>query len=129
MDYPAAWEPSGADFLSPALTEATLMAECLPAEEFAAWFDRFLPDLPPTLTEPTGVSDPTDGQIAHLAGLNFSRAHGFKAIAAALPEGHPRAGTLHAAAQRHDETAMPYATGGDYMVEHWLAAYAVLSLS
>ena len=36
-DYPAAWEPSGADFLSPALTEAELMALLLPDGRFADW--------------------------------------------------------------------------------------------
>src|SRR5258706_2414833 len=37
VGYPAAWEPSGSDFLSPVLTEAELMALLLPAGEFAAW--------------------------------------------------------------------------------------------
>jgi hypothetical protein len=128
-DYPAGWEPSGSDFLSPALTEAELMAAVLPGEEFAAWFDRFLPDLPPALAEPAIVSDTTDGQLAHLPGLNFSRAMCLKRIARAVPDGHPRRAGLLDAATAHDEAAMPYATGGDYMTEHWLACYAVMSRS
>jgi hypothetical protein len=124
-DYPARWEPGGSDFLSPALTEAELMAAVLPPDEFAAWFDAFLPELPPPLTTPAIVSDTTDGQLAHLPGLNFSRAASLKRIAAALPD---RADLLDIAA-RHDEAAAPYATGGDYMTEHWLVAYALLSLS
>jgi hypothetical protein len=129
VDYPAAWEPSGADFLSPALTEADLMAAVLPGEEFAAWFDRFVPALPDSLTAPATVSDTTDGQLAHLPGLNFSRAVCFKRIARALPDGHAMVTVLRDAATAHDAAALPYATGGDYMTEHWLAAYAVMSLS
>lgn len=30
---------------------------------------------------------------------------------------------------RHADAALPHVTGDDYMVEHWLAAYAVLLLS
>jgi hypothetical protein len=127
-DYPARWEPSGADFLSPALTEAELMAAVLPAEEFTDWYARFLPELPASLTEPPVVSDTSDGQLAHLAGLNFSRARCFKRIATALPEGHERRAELLDAAHAHDEAGLPWATGGDYMTEHWLAAYAVMSL-
>jgi hypothetical protein len=129
VDYPAAWEPGPSDFLSPALTEAALMARVLPAGEFADWFEAFLPEMPPVLATPVTVNDPTDGQGAHLAGLNYSRAAGFKRVAAALPEGHPRAAALLASAAAHDAAAEPFATGGDYMVEHWLAAYAVLSLT
>ena len=44
-DYPAAWEPSGQDFLSPALAEAELMSYLLPATEFGAWLTAFLPGL------------------------------------------------------------------------------------
>ncbi|GIJ50495.1 hypothetical protein Val02_73810 [Virgisporangium aliadipatigenens] len=128
-NYPAAWEPGPSDFLSPALTEAELMSLVLPADEFVAWFDRFLPAVPPVLATPVTVSDPTDGQGAHLAGLNYSRARGFKAVTAALPADHPRTAELLASAEAHDRAAEPFATGGDYMVEHWLAAYAVLSLT
>ena len=42
----------------------------------------------------------------------------------------PRA-TLHLvrAARAHAAAGLPHATGGDYMVEHWLAVYAVLYLT
>ncbi|CAM5402855.1 hypothetical protein SANTM175S_01138 [Streptomyces antimycoticus] len=42
-DAPVHWEPSGQDFLSPALTEAEAMSRVLPEEEFARWLERFLP--------------------------------------------------------------------------------------
>ena len=132
-DYPAHYEPSGADFLSPALCEAELMVRVLPATAFARWLDRFLPGLaegmPPSLFTPVTVSDATDGQIAHLHGLNLSRAWAFLRLAGALPHDDPRVPALHAAARRHADASLHAAIGTDYMVEHWLVAYAVLLLS
>ena len=59
--YPAAWEPSGHDFLSPALAEAELMARVLSADEFGPWLAAFLPGLasgsPASLFTPVVVSD------------------------------------------------------------------------
>jgi DUF2891 family protein len=132
-DYPAGWEPSGADFLSPALVEAELMARVLPAGEFAGWLDRFLPGLargePGTLFTPVTVSDPSDGQIAHLHGLNLSRAWCWRRLAECLPAGDPRVGPAREAMLRHAEAGLPHAVGGDYLVEHWLACYAVALLT
>jgi hypothetical protein len=36
---------------------------------------------------------------------------------------------MRAASDRHAEAALPHVVGGDYVLEHWLAAYAVLLLS
>lgn len=132
-DYPGGWEPSGHDFLSPALTEAELMAQLLPGPTFAAWLTRFLPGLadgePRALFTPAVVSDSSDGHIAHLHGLNASRAWCWRRLAEALPAGDPRAAIARDAMARHAAAALPYAVGGDYMVDHWLAAYAVLLLA
>ena len=132
-DYPGRYEPSGADFLSPALTEAVLMAQVLDRVEFTGWLDRFLPDLakeePASLFTPVQVSDPTDGQIAHLHGLNLSRAWCWRRLAQALPADDPRVPLMEAALQRHAEASLDQVAGSDYMVEHWLAAYATLLLS
>jgi hypothetical protein len=131
-DYPAHYEPSGADFLSPALAEAELVSRFLPAAEFSGWLERFLPGLgggePAALFRPAVVSDPTDGQIAHLHGLNLSRAWAFVALAARLPDGDRRIGPMLDAAERHAAASLPHVAGSDYMVEHWLAAYATLLL-
>ena len=131
-DYPAHYEPSGADFLSGALAEAELMALVLPADEFPAWLGRFLPGIatsePEALFQPAVVTDPSDGQLAHLEGLNLSRAAAFVAVARSLPDGDERIAPMLAAAERHADTSLAQATGSDYMVEHWLAAYAVLLL-
>lgn len=136
-DYPADWEPSGTDFLSPALCEAELMANVLPKAEFAAWFDRFLPQaadggqtaLPTALRTPVITSDDTNGQLAHLHGVNLSRAVCWSRIADALPADDPRVAGMRATAEEHAERELDNVTGGDYFVEHWLASYAVLYLS
>ncbi len=132
-DYPAHYEPSGADFLSAALCEAELMSHLTPPGEYGPWLERFLPGLaqaqPVALFAPATVSDSTDGQIAHLHGLNLSRAWAFSTIASRVPDGDARAAPLLAAAEAHAMTSLPHVAGSDYAVEHWLAAYATLLLS
>lgn len=137
VEYPAHYEPSGSDFLSPALAEAELVSRVLPPRAFAPWFDAFLPltrdAAPRRLFEPVTAWDATDGQGAHLAGLNLSRAWSMRSIAAVLdrvPAGGDdgiaeTSAALHASARRHADAGLPHVVGGDYMVEHWLAAYAL----
>ena len=124
-----AWEPGGDEFLSPALIEALCMALVLPAEQFASWFAGFLPrtyDLEPaTLFAPATVSDRSDGKIAHLDGLNLSRAWCWRSIAALLPE--RECAIAQGAAEEHLAAALPH-VAGDYMGEHWLASFALLAL-
>ncbi|WP_294009402.1 DUF2891 domain-containing protein [Sphingomonas sp.] len=127
-DCPA-WEPSGDDFLSPSLTEALCMARSLPAADFERWFAAFLPRLaehePATLFNPATVSDRTDGKIAHLDGLNLSRAWCWRSLAPRLP---PDSSELaRQAADEHLDSALPH-VAGDYMGEHWLASFALLAL-
>ncbi len=124
-----AWEPSGDDFLSPALCEAQLMQAVMPRDDFRAWFTRFLPRLgegaPATLFTPARVSDRSDGKIAHLDGLNLSRAWAWTALADALDE--PTQSLALRAADDHLAASLPH-LGADYMGEHWLATYALLAL-
>ena len=122
-----AWEPGGDEFLSSALSEAHLMLTILPPEEFARWFDGFLPVIPETLLTPAPVSDRSDGKIAHLDGLNLSRAWNWRAIAAVLREGHRVVAIAGDAAERHLAAALPH-LADDYMGEHWLASFALLAL-
>jgi hypothetical protein len=125
-----AWEPGGDEFLSPALCEALLMARVL-GDGFAAWFDRFLPRLasgePATLFTPAHVSDRADGKIAHLDGLNLSRAWCWRGIARALGAGHPVGALAEEAAKAHLTAALPH-LADDYMGEHWLATFALLAM-
>lgn len=126
-DAPVRWEPSGSDFLSPSLTEALLAAEVLP--DLPGWLGAFLPGLAAgPLFGPAEVSDAGDGQTAHLHGLNLSRAWAMRRLAARLPAGDARVPVLTASAAEHAAAALPHVSGSDYMVEHWLAAYALLYL-
>lgn len=122
-----AWEPSGEDFLSPVLMEALAMQRLLPPDEFAPWFSAFLPDLvrgePAALLTPARVSDRSDGKIAHLDGLNLSRAWAMRALAKATGSD-----VLEDAAERHLAAAIGE-VAGDYMGEHWLASFALLALT
>ena len=131
--YPGGWEPSGHDFLSPARAEAELMARLLPPDEFQAWLAAFLPGIasrePAALFTPAFVSDSSDGQIAHLHGLNLSRAWCWRRLAETLPAGDPRVPACAEAMAKHAEASLPHVVGDDYMVGHWLAAYAVLLFS
>ena len=132
-EVPAAWEPDGYDFLSPALTEAELMSRLLKAERFRSWLDDFLPGIaeekPATIFTPAVVSDDADGYIGHLHGLNLSRAYCWGRLAETVLDDDPRARVMRAAADRHAEASLPHVSGSDYVLEHWLAAYAVLFLS
>ncbi len=126
-----AWEPGGDDFLSPALIEAECMHRLLPPARFLPWFDRFLPHLaearPAALFAPVSVSDRSDGKIAHLDGVNLSRAWCWRALASALPPDDTRRVMMEQAAELHLAAGLPHVTG-DYMGEHWLASFAVLAL-
>jgi hypothetical protein len=132
-DYPARYEPSGSDFLSPALTEVDLMSVILDEGSFLKWLDAFLPGLssgdPRSLFEPAHVSDARDGQLAHLHGLNLYRAFVWKLLRDKLPPEDTRRGVLQEGIRVHADASMSAVTGSDYMVEHWLAAYAMLYLS
>ena len=130
VDYAAELEPSAFYFLSPALAEAHLMASLV--DDFPGWLGRFLPGIaarePTTLFEPVEVSDPNDGHIAHLHGLNLSRAWSFRRLAAALPDADPRVPVMLEAAERHAAASLDQAVGSNYHLEHWLPAYALLYL-
>lgn len=126
-----AWEPAGDEFLSPALCEALLMSRLLDRSVFTAWFEAFLPDLvvgkPTTLFTPATVSDRSDGKIAHLDGLNLSRAWCWRGIGMALGEGHKLEPVAECAAQAHIAASLPH-IADDYMGTHWLASFALLAL-
>lgn len=126
-DY-AGWEPGGDEFLSPVLTAALLMAEVRPHAAFAPWFAALVVrnGWLARACQPVFVSDRSDGKIAHLDGLNLSRAWCLRGIAGALggAEHHEE---LHRLADLHLDAAMPH-IAGDYMGEHWLASFATLAL-
>lgn len=128
-NYPAAWEPSGEDFFSPALTEADLMRRVLGPKEFTEWFRLFLPSLPANLLTPATVTDRSDPKLVHLDGLNLSRAWAMRSVAATLPKEDPMRKLLAESAERHAREALAYVASGHYEGEHWLATFAVYMLS
>jgi hypothetical protein len=126
---PFSWEPSGQDFLSPCLAEADLMRRVLAPPEYAVWLSAFLPGIPvdgsASWLEPAVVTDPTDPKLAHLDGLNLSRAWMLEGLAAGLPAGDRRLPALKAAALRHRDAGLRAVTGEHYEGGHWLGSFAV----
>jgi hypothetical protein len=120
-DCPLAYEPSGEDFLSPCLAEADMMRRVLTQSEFATWLTRFMPKM--TLT-PEVVTDPSDPKLAHLDGLNLSRAWMLEGIASGLPKADARVKPLLAAAKAHGEAGLASVTGEHYEGGHWLGSFA-----
>jgi hypothetical protein len=128
-DCPLAYEPSGEDFLSPCLAEADVVRRVLPAVEFAKWLAAFLPAIPlhasPEWLPPAVVTDPSDPKLAHLDGLNLSRAWMLEGIASALPPTDRRGPALRAAVAAHRSAGLASVTGAHYEGGHWLGSFAV----
>ena len=126
-----AWEPSGDDFLSGSLMEAECMRRSMSSERFSTWLDEFFPRLakrePAAVFTPAIVSDRSDGKIAHLDGLNLSRAWCWRSLSQTWPAGNPRRNIALETAEKHLAASMPH-VAGDYMGEHWLATFALLAL-
>jgi len=127
--YPAAYEPGGDDFLSGGLMEATLMLRVVDACSYADWWQVFCParqDLQAWLS-PVSVTDRSDPKLAHLDGLNLSRAWCWGMLAKELPV------SLHApvsaAIEEHIEASLSHALQGHYAGTHWLASFALLALT
>jgi len=91
---PMAYEPSGEDFLSPCLGEADVVRRVLPPKEYEVWLTKFLPQIPTdgstAWLKPAIVTDPSDPKLAHLDGLNLSRAWMLEGISSGLPAKDPR---------------------------------------
>jgi Protein of unknown function (DUF2891) len=131
---PLAYEPSGEDFLSPCLAEADFVRRVLGPAAFADWLRGFLPQLgrrsggargnQPWLT-PGVVTDRADPKLAHIDGLNLSRAWMLEGIAAGLPPADARIPLLRSSAAQHAAAALPAVTGEHYEGGHWLATFAV----
>ena len=132
-DCPLAYEPSGEDFLSPCLAEADLLRRILAPPAFASWLTRFLPRLSgggsATWLRPGLVTDRADPKLAHIDGLNLSRAWMLEGIAAGLPPADRRAAALQAAARAHRDAGLVGVTGEHYEGGHWLGTFAVYLLT
>ena len=125
---PLAYEPSGQDFLSPCLAEADLMRRVMSKKDYSQWLSALFPSLTAKTTNwlaPATVTDKTDGKLAHLDGLNISRAWMIEGIMQALPEHDKRLPVLEKALSAHREAGLN-AVFGDmhYMGSHWLGSFA-----
>ena len=127
-DCPLAYEPSGHDFLSPCLAEADLARRVLPPEAFAVWLESFLPGVPGDAggdwLPVARVTDRVDGKLAHIDGLNLSRAWMLEGIAAGLPVGDLRRISLRAAAAAHARAGLEGVSDAHYAGSHWLGSFA-----
>jgi hypothetical protein len=151
---PLGYEPSGEDFLSPCLGEADVMRRVLPQKEFVKWLKEFMPQIP-TAPRPASTTlrrgaqssprdesvrmadeagtwlavavspDPSDPKLAHLDGLNLSRAWMLEGILSALPADDARRPALEAAAKAHAGAGLAAVTGEHYEGGHWLGSFAV----
>lgn len=131
---PLNYEPDGEAFLSPCLEEAALMARIMPRDKYQKWLKKFLPQIPTNgkadwlIT--AKVSDRSDPKIAHLDGLNLSRAAKMNIIASYLDANDEgRYKSLKAASKAHAEASLPFVTGEHYEGGHWLGTFATYLLS
>jgi hypothetical protein len=125
---PLAYEPGGQDFLSPCLAEADLMRRILSADKYALWLAEFMPGIPVDGSSAwlplAVVTDPTDGKLAHLDGLNISRAWMLEGMSAGLPSGDARKLALSNTAAAHKHSGLAAVTGAHYEGGHWLGSFA-----
>jgi Protein of unknown function (DUF2891) len=126
---PLDYEPSGEDFLSPCIAEADVMRRVLSADAFEKWLTAFLPPIPrdgsTAWLKPAISTDPSDPKLAHLDGLNVSRAWMLEGIASALPSTDKRLPSIRAAAMQHRTKGLAAVTGEHYEGGHWLGSFAV----
>jgi len=126
---PLAYEPSGEDFLSPCLGEADLMRRVLPSQEFARWLRTFMPQISTSgagnWLQPVVSPDRSDPKLAHLDGLNLSRAWMLEGIAAGLPKTDKRLPSIIGTAEAHKSAGLAAVTGEHYEGGHWLGSFAV----
>src|SRR5262249_38528580 len=101
----------------------------LEAEAYSRWLSDFLPQIPAKVGSewlpPGVVTDRADPKLAHIDGLNLSRAWMLEGIAHGLKQTDKRTPVLLAAAARHREASLPAVTGEHYEGGHWLGTFAV----
>ena len=109
------------------------MRRVMDPDEFAPWLEMFLPEIPNNgRTEwlrPVSSPDRADGKLAHLDGLNLSRAWMLRGPARSLPAGDPRIAALHASAEEHARVGLAAISADEYAGAHWLPSFATYLLT
>jgi hypothetical protein len=105
------------------------MRRVLSPPQFSGWLTAFLPGIPvdgsAAWLAPAIVTDPGDPKLAHLDGLNLSRAWMLEGIASGLPADDSRLTSLRSAAAHHRDSGLRAVTGEHYEGGHWLGSFAV----
>ena len=105
------------------------MRRVLPSQEFARWLRTFMPQISTSgaaeWLQPVVSPDPSDPKLAHLDGLNLSRAWMLEGIAAGLPKNDKRLPSIMATAEAHRRAGLAAVTGEHYEGGHWLGSFAV----
>lgn len=123
---PLTWEPGGFDFLSPCLQEASLMMKILQAKEYKKWLKDFMPGFeknPDKFLKVAVVTDRSDGKLAHLDGLNFSRGWCLFEMGTALNNQK-----MIDLGEKHFNYSYEKMDSGEYAGAHWLASFALYTL-
>jgi hypothetical protein len=132
-----AYEPSGSDFTSPCLEEASLMSKVLSKDEFKVWFDGFMPapnspEFVAMTREVTMAASNEEleksnmmGAKAHLIGLNLFRARSLVDIANALPDGDPRVVAYRKLAGFQASDGIQRMFEAAYYGTHWMGTFAL----
>ena len=92
-----------------------------PAEYAQAWAVGIEPL--ETWVTPVQVSDPADPKLAHLDGLNLSRAWMLEGVASKLSSDDPRVSSVQGASMHHREVALATLTDQHYEGTHWLGSF------
>jgi hypothetical protein len=104
------------------------MRRLLTQQDFAEWLTGFLPGIPrdgrADWLAVGIVTDPSDGKLVHLDGVNLSRAWNLQNVAAALPADDPRRTALLAAREVHAAAGIASVSAEHYEGGHWLASFA-----
>ncbi len=106
-----------------------LMRRVLSSQEFAGWLRTFMPQISQwgagKWLQPVVSPDPSDPKLAHLDGLNLSRAWMLEGVAAGLPKTDKRLPSIVATAVAHGRAGLAAVTGEHYEGGHWLGSFAV----
>ena len=130
---PVAYEPQADTFTSAILNEAALMARALPAADYEAWLEGFLPQLyrrrfsAPLLPDLPGKWDGTGYLEVHTVALPTSRGLAARDAAAALPEG-PARSRLAAEAARWLVDGVRDVELSGYLADHWVGSFVCAGL-